>query len=234
MRILGVIPARGGSKGVPRKNIRPLAGKPLIAYTIEAALSSHVLDDVVVGTEDPEIAKVAQQYGAQVPFMRPAELASDQAQTHPVVVHCLEFMENHTGKPYDIIVLLQPTTPMRTAQDIQDGVTLIQSTGADSVVSVTSVEGYHPFRMKRIVGDNQLINLIDQGFEDMRPRQVLPPVYLRSGDLYIATRATVIDRQTMVGPDSRAIVIPPQRAINIDTERDFMLAEYILSHTEEN
>ena len=234
MRILGVIPARGGSKGVPRKNIRPLAGKPLIAYTIEAALSSHVLDDVVVSTEDPEIAKVAQQYGAQVPFMRPAELASDQAQTHPVVVHCLEFMENHTGKPYDIIVLLQPTTPMRTAQDIQDGVTLIQSSGADSVVSVTSVEGYHPFRMKRIVGDNQLINLIDQGFEDMRPRQVLPPVYLRSGDLYIATRATVIDRQTMVGPDSRAIVIPPQRAINIDTERDFMLAEYILGHTEEN
>lgn len=229
MKVLGVIPARGGSKGVPRKNIRMLGNKPLIAYTIETALASQMIDDVVVSTDDQEIAQVSLSFGAQVPFIRPAELASDTAQTLPVVQHCLTFMEAHLAHTYDLIVLLQPTTPFRTVEDIQKGISLLQDTQADSVVSVTSVEGYHPFRMKRIIGENQLINYIDQGTEDMRPRQVLPPVYIRSGDVYIARRKVVMEQQSMVGQDCRAIIIPSHRAINIDNMADFLLAEYYLS-----
>ena len=229
MHVLAVIPARGGSKGVPRKNIRPLLGKPLIAYTIEAALQCTLLDDVVVSTDDVEIAEVSCQLGAQVPFLRPPELAQDRAPSLPVVQHCVEAMEKQRTVRYDTIVMLQPTTPLRTSSDIEQGVRLLHETGADSVVSVTEVGGHHPFRMKRIVGDNLLINFIDQGFEDMRPRQELPPVYIRSGDLYIAKRSVVMEQNTLVGEHVRAVIIPPDRAVNIDTPFDFMLAEHKLS-----
>ena len=228
MRAIGVIPARGGSKSVPRKNIVPLLGKPLVAYTIEAALASQLLTDVVVSTEDEEIAKVCRVLGAQVPFMRPAELATDTAPSLPVVQHAVREMEERTGQPYDVVVKLQPTTPLRLATDIDAGIQLLLDTGADSVISVVDVGGYHPLRMKRIVGENILINYVDQGHEDMRPRQQLPPVYIRSGDLYIARRNGVMEQNTMVGRDCRAYVIPPERSVNVDTEFDLILAEYLL------
>ena len=228
MRAIGVIPARGGSKGVPRKNIVPLLGKPLVAYTIEAALASQLLTDVVVSTEDKEIAQVCRELGAPVPFMRPAELATDTAPSLPVVQHAVREMEERTSRPYDVIIKLQPTTPLRLATDIDAGIQLLLDTGADSVISVADVGGYHPLRMKRIVGENILINYVDQGYEDMRPRQQLPPVYVRSGDLYIARRNVVMEQNTMVGRDCRAYVILPERSVNVDTEFDLILAEYLL------
>lgn len=228
-RVLAVIPARGGSKGVPRKNIVMLHGKPLLAYTIGPALAAQRLTHVVVSTEDEEIARVARSLGAEVPFMRPAELASDEAKSLPVVQHAVRMMEAREGRPYDVVVLLQPTTPLRTAADIDAGIEKLLATGGDSVVSVVDVGGHHPFRMKRVLEDGRLINYIDQGFEDMRPRQVLPPAYLRSGDLYIARRDVVMEQDTMVGRNCYAYIIPPERAVNIDTRFDLMLAEDLLT-----
>lgn len=227
-RTLAVVPARGGSKGVPRKNIAPLLGKPLLAYTIEPALDAATLTDVVVSTEDEEIADVARRLGALVPFLRPPELATDEARSLPVVQHAVEEMERRTGTRYDVIVMLQPTTPLRTAADIDAGVRLLLETGADSVCTVVDVEGHHPFRMKRMLGDGRLINYIDQGFEDMRPRQELPPVYIRAGALYINRRAVVMEQGTLVGRDCRGVVVPAARAVNIDTPLDLLVAEHLL------
>jgi len=228
VRAIGVIPARGGSKGIPRKTLAPLRGKPLVAYTIEAGLGARLLTDVVVSTEDEEIAAICRERGAQVPFMRPAELATDRAPSLPVVQHAVREMEERTGQPYDVVVMLQPTTPLRRAADIDGGIELLIRTGADSVISVVDVGGVHPFRMKRIVGENRLINYIDQGFEDMRPRQELPAVYIRSGALYIARRNVVMEQNSLVGQDCRAYIMDEERAVNIDTPNELVLAEYLV------
>lgn len=225
--ILGVIPARGGSKGVPRKNIRPLGGKPLLAWTVEAALASR-LDRVIVSSDDDEIIAVANTYGELAPFVRPAELATDSAETLPAVQHAVSFVEKTQGT-VGTIVLLQPTTPLRRAEDIDAGLEKMRQTECDSVVSVVEVGGYHPFRMKRVIEGDRLINYIDQGFEDMRPRQALPPVYIREGSLYIARREVVMDRGTLVGEHARAMVVDPEYTVNVDTEADFVRAEQMIA-----
>jgi CMP-N-acetylneuraminic acid synthetase len=228
--VLGVIPARGGSKGIPRKNLVDLNGKPLIAYTIEAGLAAARIDRLVVSTEDDEIAKVAAEWGADVPFQRPVELASDRAHSLPVVQHAIEIMEKIDSCTYSAVVMLQPTTPLRTATDIEEGIELLIGSGADSVISLVDVGANHPFRMKKILDDGRVVNFVDQGFEDMRPRQDLPPVYIRSGDLYIARRHVVMEMDTLVGPECRGVVIPPERAVNIDTRFDLDRArEYLES-----
>jgi len=226
--ILAIIPARGGSKGIPRKNIIEINGKPLIEYTIRAAKKTQLISELVVSTEDPEIANICTELGCKVPFLRPAELATDSTLSLPVIQHALKEVETLNKQLYDIIVMLQPTTPLRSSEDIDQGISLLLETNADSVVSVVDVEGYHPFRMKRMIGDNQLINYIDQGFEDMRPRQTLPKVYLRSGALYITRRDILLSKNSFIGDDCRGLIIPPERAINIDTQADLKFAEYLL------
>ncbi len=228
MSVIAVVPARGGSKGVPRKNIRILGGKPLIGWTIEAALAARSIDRVVVSTEDAEIASVAAGFAGVEVVKRPPDLATDTAQTLPVVQHAVAAVEAG-GTTVSVIVLLQPTTPLRTADDIERGLALLQAPKADSVVSVVDVGGHHPFRMKRIVAGGILVNYIDQGFEDMRPRQHLPPVYIREGSVYIARRSVVMDGHSMVGQSAQALVVPPARSVNIDTELDFVLAEILLN-----
>lgn len=227
MIALGVIPARGGSKGVPRKNIRPLGGRPLLEWTIEAALASS-LDRVVVSSDDEEIIALARTHGDIAPFVRPPELATDEAHTLPVVQHALAHVEKTVG-PVDIVVLLQPTTPFRSAAAINAGLDKMRETDCDSVVSVVDVGGQHPFRMKRLVAGDRLVNFIDQGFEDMRPRQALPPVYIREGSLYIAKRHLVVGHNTLVGGDVRGVVVKPDETVNIDTEADFLRAEQMLA-----
>ena len=226
-KALGVIPARGGSKGVPRKNIRSLGGKPLIAWTIEAALASS-LDRVVVSSDDEEIIEIANRYGDLAPFVRPSELATDSAMTLPVVQHAVSHVESE-GAAVDVVVLLQPTTPFRRAETIDLGLKRLADSGCDSLVSIVEVGGYHPFRMKRLVDEDRLINYIDQGFEDMRPRQELPPVYIREGSLYIARRGLVMEAEILVGGDVRAIVVEPGSTVNIDSEADFLRAEQMIA-----
>ena len=225
-RVLGVIPARGGSKGVPRKNIAPILGKPLIAYTIEAALASRLLTDVIVSTDDEEIARVARQYGAEVPFMRPAELATDSAQAIPTIQHAVREMEKLRSWRYDAVVMLQPTTPLRNAEDIDECLKKLFATDADSVISVVEVGGYHPVRMKRIV-DDQLVDYAEEEIEN-RPRQELPPVYLRAGSVYATRRDVLMVQNSFKGRISRPYVIPPERYANIDTAIDLKIAEWKL------
>ncbi len=228
MRILAVVPARGGSKSVPRKNIAPMAGRPLLAYTIDEALKVSRITDLAVSTDDNEIAEVAQSLGAQVPFLRPAELSTDTALSAPVLKHCLLHMEAARGFRYDAVLMLQPTTPFRKAAHIDRAIDMFAASTCDSLVSVVSVGGFHPFRMKRLVGD-RLINYVDQGFEDMRPRQDLPPVYIRNGAIYLSIRSIIADRDGIVGENCLGFEMKAEESVNIDDRIDFKLAEIMLN-----
>jgi len=227
-KILGVIPARGGSKGVKNKNITSLNGKPLIAYTIDAAKKSKLLTHAVVSTDNTVIASVAKKYGGDVPFMRPSNLATDSAPSAPVVAHALQFMEEHHGLTYDAIMLLQPTTPLRLASDIDRAIELWLNSDSDSLVSVVNVGAEHPLRMKRIVGE-RLVNYIDQGMEDMRPRQELPAVYIRNGAIYLTSRELFVATKSLVGEDVVPYIMPEERSVNIDASKDLFYADYLLS-----
>ncbi len=227
MKALGVIPARGGSKSIPRKNIAMLGGKPLLAYTIEAAQGSRLLTDYLVSSEDEEILQVARQYGAPTPFVRPAELASDEAPSLPVVQHALREMERLKGVVYDIVVLLQPTTPFRLPQDIDAAVEKLIATQADSVISVCDVGAYHPARMRWII-DDQLVELPIREERELQRRQDLPPVYIRNGAIYAVRREVVMLQNSMVGKISRPYIMPEERSVNIDSKLDFLLAEILI------
>jgi CMP-N-acetylneuraminic acid synthetase len=225
--ILGVIPARGGSKSVPRKNIAPVAGLPLIAYTINAAKVSRRLTHFVVSSEDPEIIAVAQQYGAPAPFVRPAELATDEAPTLPVVQHAVREMEAREGLAFDYIVLLQPTTPLRTGGDIDAALDKLVATGADSVISVCEVGAYHPARM-RLIEDDRLVDLPVKEPKEMLRRQDLPPVYIRNGAIYAVRREVVMEGSSMAGQVCRPYLMDPERSVNVDSRLDLLLAEILL------
>lgn len=230
MRTLGVIPARGGSKGVRNKNIRTLGGKPLIAYSIEAAKASS-LSRVIVSTDSEEIAAIARAYGAEVPFLRPAELATDSAKAIPVIHHALQWMENQENTKYDAVMMLQPTTPFRTFQDINEAIEILEKFGSDSVISVVDVEGHHPARMKYL---GQGMQLIDPPFceaYENQPRQELEPMYIRNGAIYL-TRTTILKGGSFKGMDCRALLMPIGRSVNIDTEFDFRYAEWLVVQIE--
>jgi len=227
MKILGVIPARGGSKSVPRKNITPLFGRPLIAYTIAAAQNSTKLTHFLVSSDDDEIIEVAQKYRAPVPFVRPEDLATDQAPTLPVVQHAIQWMENEHEMRFDYVVLLQPTTPMRTAADVDAIIEKLVTTGADSVVSVCDVDAYHPARMRRIV-DDQLVELPIKEPKEMARRQDLEPIYIRNGAVYAVRRDVVMKQNSMIGQITRPHVMPVEQSVNIDSPMDMLLAQYLM------
>jgi len=194
------------------------------------ALQSDAITDVVVSTDDPEIADVARQYGAQVPFLRPPELATDLVPSLPVVQHAVEQMETLHQTRYDFVVLLQATSPLCRSQDVAACMNRLAGDSVyASVVAVTTVST-HPFRMKRIIDGNRLINYIDQGFEDMRPRQVLPPVFRRAGSVYASRRRVVMEQQTLVGDPCGAVIVPPETAVDIDGPLDLALARLILAN----
>ena len=224
MKILTVIPARGGSKGVPRKNIRPLHGKPLIVYTIEAALNVFDPYQVIVSTDSVKIGLKAMTAGARVPFWRPAELAQDNTPMIDVIQHAVERMEIEQGK-FDWILLLQPTCPLRTADDIRAAVSLAQRGNCDSVISVTRMEDYHPARMYKMSCDGFLTPLFWD--EEKKRRQDLSTVYHRNGAIYL-TRRDIIMAGELWATEAVPYVMPPERSVNIDSEIDFKLAEVVL------
>lgn len=226
--ILGIIPARGGSKGIPKKNLYLLNGKPLINFTIEAAKKASLLTKFIVSTDSEEIAGVAKQYGADVPFIRPEELATDTVLSVDVVKHAVAEMENQGNVRYDYLVLLQPTTPLRPPGCIDEAINKLIKTGCDTVITMVDVGANHPARMYRIEND-RLVSIMDEGVS-MRPRQELPPIYIRSGDVYACKRNIPFEKGSLIGNDCRAVIIPPERAINIDSMRDLILAEYYLKN----
>jgi CMP-N-acetylneuraminic acid synthetase len=225
-KVLAVIPARGDSKGIPRKNLYPLNGKPLIAYTIEAALKSKLLTRSIISTDSEEIAEVAEKFGGDVPFIRPNVLANDTASSIDVVKHAVKELEKADGVRYNYAVLLQPTTPLRLSEDIDKVVQKLISTQCDTVITMVDVGAFHPARMYRIEND-RLVGIMEESIA-MRRRQDLPPIYIRSGDVYACKRDIIFNRNSMLGNDCRPLVISPNRAINIDTLRDIVLAEYLL------
>jgi len=231
MKTLAIIPARGGSKGIPRKNITMLNDKPLISYTINAALEADAMTDIVVSTDDTEIADIARELGALVPFIRPLKLATDQSESAPVIEHTLYFMEEMRGFKYDAIIMLQPTSPLRTSQHINDSISLFDSKDCDSLVSIVSVGGNHPLRMKRLDGD-KLLNYVDQGFWNMQPRQSLPPLYIRNGSIYLISRDTFIKKKQLIGENCLGYLMSDIESVNIDTRIDLLVAELLLKEAE--
>jgi len=229
MRVLGVITARGGSKGIPRKNIAPLGGRPLLAYTADAVRASSRLTRTVLSTEDEEIAAVGRSLGLEVPFLRPAELARDDTPSLPVVQDVVRRLEQAEGGPrYDAVMVLQPTSPLREAADIDGAIGLLERTGADSVISFTDVGEKHPARMKLVSAEGRVV---DPPFAEEREglrRQELPRMYLREGSIYLTRHCVLMDRGSFKGEDCRAWIVPSERAVNIDTPLDLLVAEQVL------
>jgi CMP-N,N'-diacetyllegionaminic acid synthase len=228
MRVLGLIPARGGSKGVPRKNVRALGGKPLIGYTIAAALSAGKIDRVVVSTEDDDIATVARSLGAEVPFMRPAALAQDETPMLPVVVHALESMAAN-GWAADAVCLLQPTFPLRRPQDIDACIDALGSERADCVISVHRVP--HPFNPHWVYLEKPdgSLQLATGEAEPIPRRQELPPAFHRSGAVYVSRANVVTEGGSLYGDRLVGYETPVESSCNIDTMEDWAQAEALVS-----
>lgn len=232
VRCFALIPARGGSKTVPRKNILPLAGKPLIAWTIETALACPSLDRVIVSTDDLEIAKISRSYGAEVPFIRPDQLAGDTVPDLPVYQHAYNWFDDQENDAPDVVVWLRPTAPLRSIDDIEAVLKLLVDTGADSVRSVCPVE-HHPYWMKRFAGDRLLPfdEQIDIG--KYYRRQLLPPAYRLNGAVDALLCRSSSSDGMLFGGDMRGYIMPVERSVDVDTELDFALLEVIFRQSED-
>jgi len=234
MKVLGVITARGGSKGVPRKNLRPLAGKPLIAHTIETARESCAFDRLILSTDDAAIAEAGRAYGCDVPFMRPAALARDETPHLPVLQHAVQWLREHERYEPDAVMILQPTSPLRRAADIRDSIAMLERSGADSVVSVSEVPAhYNPMRTLR-VSDDGLATLFVTGApvrQRINRRQDMPAAWTMNGAIYVF-RAFVLDggdgmEPNLYGNRTAAYVMPHDFGISIDSLDDWTAAEQV-------
>jgi CMP-N,N'-diacetyllegionaminic acid synthase len=217
-RVLAIIPARGGSKGVPRKNIREVGGWPLIAWTIEEARKAKYVDRLILSSEDAEIIRVAKEWGCDVPFVRPAELAQDDTPGIDPVLHAASMLPE-----YDVIVVLQATSPLRIAADIDGCIEHCMTKNAPACVSVTEAD-QSPFWMFRIGEHGKMQRLIEDGQAYAR-RQELPLVYVLNGAVYVARRDWLTSRQTFLGEETLGYVMPPERSLDIDTEVDLQVLQ---------
>ncbi|TWX54060.1 cytidylyltransferase domain-containing protein [Colwellia hornerae] len=228
-KVCAIIPSRGGSKRLPGKNVLPLHGKPLIAWTIEAGLNSQYIDRVVVSTDCEDIAKVAIDFGADVPFMRPSEIATDTASTDSVILHFLSTLS--VANYPDIVVILQPTSPLRTEQDIDQALSLLIQKEAEGIVSVCECE-HSPFWSNILPADLNMGTFIKNDIKGKRS-QDLPPCYRLNGAVYVFTSNSFVNMQGISYTDSVfSFIMPGSRSIDIDHELDFRLAEVILDNNE--
>ena len=222
-KILAIIPARGGSKGVPRKNIKSLCGKPLICYSIKAGLESKYIDRVVVSTEDKEIAAVARKYNAEV-IDRPKELAKDNSPAFLTYKHVLENLKEK-GKYFpDIVTILQPTSPLRKTEDVDESIEIFVNNSCDSVISVTEDnEMYWGFRIE----EKQLNPIFDKKYLSMN-RKKLPKLYRLNGAVFVSTPQKMLENKGFHGEKVIPYVMPPERSIDIDTVIDFKTSENLM------
>ena len=186
-KILGITLARGGSKSVPKKNIKPICGKPLIAYTISEALKSKYLTRYIISTDNEEIKEIALKFGAEVPFVRPKKLATDKASSADAIKHAVSFVEKEEGFKYDFIIELMCTNPLKTVKDIDSCISKLVQTGADSVIAVHKLEDHHPIRIKKIIND-RIIDFCLPEKLDSRRQDLKPDAYIRSGSIYALKR----------------------------------------------
>ncbi len=232
MEILALIPARGGSKSIPRKNIKLLGGLPLLAYSIAAARQSTFVSRTIVSTDDDEIAHVARQYGAETPFLRPAELAQDHSLDIPVFTHALGWLTEHEGYQPDILVQLRPTSPLRPPGCVDQAIqVLLDHPDADSVRGVIP-SGQNPYKMWRLTGEGRISPLLTvTGLAEPfnAPRQALPQAYWQTGHIDAIRRSTIIGKGSLSGDVIYPLHIDPQYAVDIDTPRDWRRAEWLIS-----
>ncbi|MBI5798515.1 MAG: acylneuraminate cytidylyltransferase family protein [Candidatus Yonathbacteria bacterium] len=228
--IIGAIFARGGSKGVPRKNIRLLAGKPLIAYAIETARAVSDIDRVIISTDDAEIAQVAKQYGADVPFMRPSELAQDKSPEFLAWKHAIEAVEKELGHAVDVMVSVPTTSPMRSFEDVAACLKLLLESDADIVITVTEANRSPYFNMVTIDGEkNARLVIPPAGGGAVVRRQDAPVVYDMTTVCYAVRGAYIKTTSAVLAGKVKAVVVPKDRALDIDTLLDFEMAEFLMS-----
>jgi CMP-N,N'-diacetyllegionaminic acid synthase len=229
--ILGLIPARGGSKAIPRKNIASLVGRPLLTYTCEAALNSQVLTRVVLSTDDKDIAEIGRQHGIEVPFTRPTSLAQDDTPSIEVARHAIEYLRDREQWIPDVVVLLQPTSPLRRARHIKEAVELMEETRADTVVSVVEVP--HRFNPNNVMElrDGELVNILPalDNFDRFR-RQSLPVLYARNGPAVLVSRVDVIlNSKSFYGARVVPYFMNEEESLDIDSKFDLWLAEQLIA-----
>ncbi len=234
MKILGIITARGGSKGIPRKNIKELNGKPLIAYTIEAAQKSGIFDRIILSTDDLEIAEVAKKYGCEVPFMRPAELAQDGTPHLPVMQHAVSWLKEKENYNPDLVAILQPTAPLRQSWHIKEAFDLLVKKEADSVVAVSEIPGHYSPYWAVVVDENNLGKLFngDPIRNRIPRRQSLPQkTYSHCGALYMFKTKFLFDEDNPNFYGDKVAIYPMEEkySINIDTPDDWKIAEHAVS-----
>lgn len=232
-KICAIIPARGESKGIPKKNIKDLAGKPLIAYSIEEAKKSKYINRIITTTDSQEIADIAKKYGAEIPFLRPKELALDTTPDLPVFQHCLKWLKDNEGYEPDIVVHLRPIAPLRRAEHIDLGIEIMLKNieEADAVRSVTKVDT-HPLKMWKLEG-NKLSSFIPEEVYKIKepynmPRQKLPRAYIQNGSVDVIKRETIMKQNSMTGKNIFGFEMPEEESVNIDNHLDFMLAEILM------
>ena len=233
MRVLGVVTARGGSKGIPGKNMKRLAGQPLIWHTLQSAAASSVFDRVIVSTDDHAIANYARVNGCEVPFIRPAELAQDDTPHLPVLQHAVTWLKEQDGYRPDAVMILQPTSPLRRAEDIREAIRLLETTGADSVLTVSAVSTHvHPLRMLRVAEDGTA-RLYVSGApirDRVNRRQDLPPAWLMNGQIYVF-RTGVLDgpHSSLYGERTVALPVPAPYDTSLDDLEDWDVAERVFA-----
>ena len=229
-RVLAITLARGGSKSVPKKNIREIKGIPLIAYTINEAKKSKFISRYIVSTDNEEIRQVAIKCGADVPFLRPAEFSSDTASSVSALQHAVDWIENHDQIKYDFVIELMCTNPMKIASDIDACISKLITSKADSVIAVHKLDDHHPARIKKIVND-KIVDFCLPETPEMRRQDLKPDAYIRSGSIYALKRDhLMIEGQRFGSFNSRPYILPPERAVNVDTEIDFLIAEQLLNN----
>ena len=228
---LAIVPARGGSKGIPRKNLRLLGGHPLIGWSIAAARAAETVGRVIVSTDDPEIAGVAREYGAETPFLRPAELAADDTRDLPVFQHALGWLAEHEGACPEMVVHLRPTSPLRRAVDIDRAVRLLEADATADAVRSVCRPFQNPYKMWRLGTDGGLAPLltVDMPEPFNAPHQTLPPVYWQTGYIDVARRRTIMAASSMTGSRLLPLIVDDQSWVDIDSLQMLEYAEFLVS-----
>lgn len=227
MQILGLIPARAGSKGIPGKNTRPLLGKPLLSYTIEAAMACRQIQHVVLTTDDPKAADIGRSAGIDVPFTRPDSLARDNTATLPVVQHAVAWLEAR-GWRYDAVCLLQPTNPLRRTEHIERCIRAMMRDDADCAMTVLRVPAKYNPHWVYFEAEGGTLRLSTGAAEPPPRRQVLPPAYHREGSVYLTRRDVLIEEGSLYGRRTVGVVLEPEESVAIDTLDDWERAEAML------
>lgn len=226
-KVLGILPARGGSKGIPGKNLRNLLGKPLIGWSAEALFSVECIDKKICCTDDESIAEVARQFGLEVPWIRPSSLAQDDTLVIDVISHAIDRLGSDDKTPYTHVVLVQATSPTVTRVDIENALNLALETNADTVITGFDAGEKHPARMFHI-DEEDSVSWFSQEPQRMIRRQDLKPLFIRTGLVYVMKTETIENFGSIYGSNIKSIIVPEQKAVNIDVEDDFSLAENYL------